>query len=568
MTTQKRWVAIATLSTLVLLGGLLRLHDLSKSTIGHIEMYVPGIELPPVELSDPAPRLTLVKTITGPIAWEPHPPGYYVFMFPWTKLFGTSVMALRLPSVLFGVASILLIYILGTLAEDKLTGLLAAGMLAFHGYHLFWSQIAKMYQMGTFLGLLSTVLLLWAVRSSVWSWVVQLLYMGVTLAGLAVVVFFWPLFLTQMLWILGNSLTKSRSVPGLFRQQLLVFILGSPLLATAAHYSQRPSYLTSNFLVDLGQFLQFGFLLEAFLFQPDPWAVSSNSGIAVTLIVFLVLVALFLIIVAFRSSKLDEEKVAARVGPPSIVMLLASVFAFVSILLFAKIAQERIPSPTKLIVGVSIIPVLLLLLDSWVRRHWGYVSRLGGALLRRLVPLNGFGLNFILAILPVTAILVMSLFVPLFAPRTILLFTPYLLIVLSKGLASLIQQNKIWIVLVLVLAVNYSMSILHFKDRLKHSVDYKDLADQWIPNIERTDLIFVQRHWKTTPIFYYLKSDRYNFVGRDYAEKIVQQPNSRVWVLSLKGVRHPEAMENAVADYEQLMNLEALRINAELFGRR
>ena len=66
----------------------------------------------------------------GPVPGEPHPPGYSPVMLAWTKWFGSSIFSLRLPSLLFGVASILLIYVLATLTDDTLTGLLAAAMLA------------------------------------------------------------------------------------------------------------------------------------------------------------------------------------------------------------------------------------------------------------------------------------------------------------------------------------------------------------------------------------------------------------------------------------------------------
>ena len=76
----KRWFPIILISIVIFVGGLLRLNELGNRTIGHIEIYIPGIELP-LEYSEPPPRLTLLKSITEPIADEVHPPGYYMFMF-------------------------------------------------------------------------------------------------------------------------------------------------------------------------------------------------------------------------------------------------------------------------------------------------------------------------------------------------------------------------------------------------------------------------------------------------------------------------------------------------------
>src|SRR5262249_54070302 len=125
----------------------------------------PGIDLP-WYLSNPNPRFSLWQTLAGTIAGEPHPPGYYVVMLGWTKWFGSSILALRLPSVLFGIASILLIYVLARYTEDTLTALLAAAMLALNGLHLHLSQTARMYSMACFLGLLSTVLLVRMVKQA------------------------------------------------------------------------------------------------------------------------------------------------------------------------------------------------------------------------------------------------------------------------------------------------------------------------------------------------------------------------------------------------------------------
>ena len=74
-------------------------------------------------------------------------------------MFGTGILALRLPSALFGVASIPLVYALGTREDGKATGLVAAGMLALNGHQVYWSEF-RGYVPACFLGLVTTVLLL------------------------------------------------------------------------------------------------------------------------------------------------------------------------------------------------------------------------------------------------------------------------------------------------------------------------------------------------------------------------------------------------------------------------
>lgn len=154
----------AGLVLIVLLGACVRLSGLEMMSISHPEMYVPGLPLPD-GLSEPRPRLTLAKTLSGTFSADTHPPAYYVLMWAWTKLFRASLAVIRLPSALFGILSIPLLYWTGTLIGQRKAGLLAAGLLAFSGYHVFWGKVARVYSLTCFLGLLATVLLLLAVRS-------------------------------------------------------------------------------------------------------------------------------------------------------------------------------------------------------------------------------------------------------------------------------------------------------------------------------------------------------------------------------------------------------------------
>jgi uncharacterized membrane protein len=136
----------------VLLGGWLRLSGLGARSVTHPEMYVPGIPLP-AGISEPAERLTLTQVITGTLSSDTHPPGYYILMLPWTRVFGTSLQSMRLPSALLGIACIPLLYALGVLLGRPLSGAVAATFLALSGYHIFWSQVARMFALGCFLGL-------------------------------------------------------------------------------------------------------------------------------------------------------------------------------------------------------------------------------------------------------------------------------------------------------------------------------------------------------------------------------------------------------------------------------
>jgi 4-amino-4-deoxy-L-arabinose transferase-like glycosyltransferase len=59
-----------------------------------------------------------------------HPPGYYLLLMAWVRLFGSSVLAVRGFSVLVGILTVWAIYRLGSSLFDRRTGLLAAFALA------------------------------------------------------------------------------------------------------------------------------------------------------------------------------------------------------------------------------------------------------------------------------------------------------------------------------------------------------------------------------------------------------------------------------------------------------
>ena len=151
------------LAVSVIGGAGLRLTGLERRSITHPEMYVPNIRMPEGS-SEPAQRLTIRRILSGTFSSDTHPPGYYLFLFPWTKVAGTSLTAIRLPSAVLGTLCIPLVFALGTMIAGPVAGGAAAAFLAFSGYHVFWSQVARMFALGCFLSLASTVLLLRAWR--------------------------------------------------------------------------------------------------------------------------------------------------------------------------------------------------------------------------------------------------------------------------------------------------------------------------------------------------------------------------------------------------------------------
>ncbi len=79
-----------------------------------------------------------------------HPPGWFALLWVWEYIFGSSEVAVRLPSVILGIATVWLTYLLGKELFNKKIGLFAALLLAIAPLHVYYSQEARMYALAAF----------------------------------------------------------------------------------------------------------------------------------------------------------------------------------------------------------------------------------------------------------------------------------------------------------------------------------------------------------------------------------------------------------------------------------
>ncbi|OFV94241.1 MAG: hypothetical protein A3F68_08530 [Acidobacteria bacterium RIFCSPLOWO2_12_FULL_54_10] len=89
---------------------------------------------------------------------------YYLLLRGWIHL-GQSEVAIRSISVLFGVAAIPAIYLLGKRLFDRETGLTGAALLAVHAAHIQFSQEARSYSLLLLLLILSTSFFVLAIET-------------------------------------------------------------------------------------------------------------------------------------------------------------------------------------------------------------------------------------------------------------------------------------------------------------------------------------------------------------------------------------------------------------------
>ena len=109
-----------------------------------------------------AARLSLPQLLKNFLPGDFHPPLYYLFLHGWARLFGLGEVSLRLPSVIFGVLSVWLMFLIGLKLFPRVAtsfhlpfSYWAALLLATAPLHLYYSQEARMYSLACFTTLLA-----------------------------------------------------------------------------------------------------------------------------------------------------------------------------------------------------------------------------------------------------------------------------------------------------------------------------------------------------------------------------------------------------------------------------
>lgn len=133
------------LAALLILGAVLRLHDLGGPAFDGDELYALRIQ----GLSPAA-----AAAVVGRSAFHDlHPPLSYLLFLPWIALFGPAESAVRSLPLLLGVVSIALLGLLGRRIGGTWMGLAAAAFLAFNPLNIAYSQEARPYALAVALTL-------------------------------------------------------------------------------------------------------------------------------------------------------------------------------------------------------------------------------------------------------------------------------------------------------------------------------------------------------------------------------------------------------------------------------
>lgn len=82
---------------------------------------------------------------------DTHPPLYYLLLKIWSSLFGDSEISLRLPSVIFGIGTVAVVFLIGKNLGGKRLALTAGLFTATAPLLIYYSHEVRMYSLSTFL---------------------------------------------------------------------------------------------------------------------------------------------------------------------------------------------------------------------------------------------------------------------------------------------------------------------------------------------------------------------------------------------------------------------------------
>ncbi len=123
------------LAALVVLAALLRLSTLDLQSFWYDEAYVPVHTLHP----------SLMATLRSVEHRENTPPLWYVMIWGWSRVFGTGMLALRLPSALAGIATVPVAWGIGQQLAGRRAAIATAALVATNPLLVWYSQEARAY---------------------------------------------------------------------------------------------------------------------------------------------------------------------------------------------------------------------------------------------------------------------------------------------------------------------------------------------------------------------------------------------------------------------------------------
>lgn len=156
-------------------------------------------------------------------------PVYIYLTAPMVGLLGTNPIAVRLVSVLAGIASVYLIYLLGSIIKNKQLGIISAALLAITPWHLILSRPAFEPNLALFFILLGTYFFLLSLKKSKYL-VLSALSFVLSMYTYHSPKIFVPIFLLGLSFIYRKKLFSKKLNKWLLISSIFGLILLTPLI--------------------------------------------------------------------------------------------------------------------------------------------------------------------------------------------------------------------------------------------------------------------------------------------------------------------------------------------------
>lgn len=168
---------------------------------------------------------SLWETISRGVAQQDtHPPGVQVFEWLWTRVFGTSEFAVKLPFVVMSLAALVLIYRTAMAWSSATIALVVSALLATLQYTVLYGQLARPYAAGLFAtALFADQLTRWLAHDRVRN----LVWMGVA-AALSAYSHHFALLLVGLMGLSGLLLARPNERRGYILMGALVLLCYLP----------------------------------------------------------------------------------------------------------------------------------------------------------------------------------------------------------------------------------------------------------------------------------------------------------------------------------------------------
>lgn len=556
---ENRWDAQSRLAIIgigvILLGGvLLRLWQLEAGAFGHPENLTSGLHMP--EWMPPTRRRVDFRSLFFGTLNDGHPPLYYAFQLVWAKVLGTSLWVIRLPSVLFGAATIVVIYLIGARVASVRAGLIAAALLALHGHHVYYSQVARLYVFAAFFAALSTLLLLKARGSERPR--DHVAYVLATAAALYSHIYCWPVVFAQMVWS-GLAAAARRVSSRLLVSQVVAVLISTPVIALSIY--QNPERRWSEDTI--------GYLAYGYAFDPVVpfWnEVPSYPGDSVVL---RIVVTAALVLIGAFGSRIYAERVTVAPAVPLSRPLRQALIATGIVLAagtayFAMWATPRPSAPRSVLLALALIPLAIPFVLPAVMRLAGH------RVLHRswLVPLTRDGtLSVWLAFLPLLCMIGVSLARASLTARGTIIFLPFLLLAVAQGLDVLLRRPWIGRVALVAMLTMTALSARFYALAETAQRDYGGLARALQGAMAPDDLILITNRYLHAPLLFYFEAPYDEFIGVNHSEELARRKHRRVWAISWQDEGIDAEVRAAISGYVPGPVVSAVRARAEAFMR-